>query len=171
VEDEKGYFMKKLLFLCLMGLCLAGCVDKVGNFLTETKKATPKYTKLGRVNNGAPILKEPKKPAFSIFEKREKQKELEQEKKLNPKFDMVGYVVLVQKDRDVNLYVYSFTDALRTKRLQFYTREKLPYKPHELVRVNIQDNFLKSHQRYRSVTGKRGFNHYIQAAKEYIIRF
>ena len=161
--------MKKIFLSGLVVLCFAGCVSKVENMFTDTTKASTKYTNVGHINRNAPIIKVPQKKP-SVFEKIKQQKVYEQSKQINHDYDMVGYIISSQKDPDLNLYVYTFTNPLRSKKIQFFSRERLNYKPSELVSINVRDNFLVNHKKYKSVTGRRTFNHYIQSAKEYFIK-
>ncbi len=162
--------MKKIFLSGLVVLCFAGCVSKVENMFTDTTKASSKYTNVGHINTNAPIIKEAQAQNPPVFKKIQQQKAADRIKEINHDYDMVGYIVSSQKDPDLNLYVYTFTDPLRSKRIQFFSRERLSYKPSELVSINVRDNFLINHKKYRSVTGKRTFNHYIQSAKEYFIK-
>jgi hypothetical protein len=40
-------------------LVLSGCISKVENMLTDTKKATAQNMTLGKINKNAPIIKDP----------------------------------------------------------------------------------------------------------------
>ena len=151
----------------IYSLVLSGCISKVENIFTDTKKAAPQNITLGRINRNAPIIKEPKEEVN--IEEKIKSKNLND--KYQKEFEMVGYIVSTYKDPEFeSLYLYTFTDALRTERIQFYSKKRLNFKSTELVRVYIKDNFLVKAQRYRSVTGKRKKS-FIDTAKEYFIRF
>jgi hypothetical protein len=151
----------------IYSLVLSGCISKVENMFTDTKKATPQNLSLGSINRNAPIIREPKKEVN--IEEKIKSKNLND--KYQKEFEMVGYIVSTYRDPEFeSLYLYTFTDALRTERIQFYSKKRLNFKSTELVRVYIRDNFLVRAEKYRSVTGKRSKS-YIQAAKELFIRF
>jgi len=149
-------------------LILSGCISKMENLLTDTKKASPENTRLGKINRNAPIIRDSSMHRPTIQERLRKKRMNQQYKR---EFEMVGYIISRYKEPEFeDMYLYTFTDALRTQRIQFYSKKILRYPPNQLVRVYIKDNFLKRVEKYRSVTGKRSKS-YIEAAKEYIIRF
>ena len=150
----------------IYSLVLSGCISKVENLLTDTTKAKPDNLRIGKINKNAPIIKEPKQtPVIEKFKKKNLNKKLQRE------FDMVGYIVARYKEPEFEeLYRYTFTDPLRSERIEFYARQKLNYRSDQLVRVYIKDNFLVRIEKYKSVTGRRNKS-YIEAAREYLIRF
>ena len=150
----------------LYSLVLSGCISKVENLFTDTTKAKPDNLKLGRINRNAPIIKDPSQtPVIAKLKKKKLNKKLQRE------FDMVGYIVSRYKEPEFEeLYRYTFTDPLRSERIEFYARQKLNYRSDQLIRVYIKDNFLVRAEKYKSVTGRRSKS-YIDAAKEYLIRF
>jgi hypothetical protein len=151
----------------IYSLVLSGCISKVENIFTYTKRATPQNMTVGRIKRDAPIIKEPKKEAN--VKKKVRYENLND--KYQKGFEMVGYIVAIYKDPEFrDLYLYTFTDALKTEKIQFYSKKRLNYRSNVLIRVYIKDNFLIKAQRYRSVIGKRKRS-LIDSAKEYFIRF
>jgi hypothetical protein len=158
-----------LFIMFVYAITFLGCSTKANNLLdyiavTQTQKATAENKKIGKIASNAPIMKEPDPiPAKEKILKN-------QTPQYKSEIEMVGYIVRVQKDEEVELYVYTFTDALKTKKIHFFYPQKLPYKSSQLVRVIVQDNFLKEHKSYTTnKANKKTFNSYIESAKELFI--
>jgi len=156
--------------IVIYSLVLSGCISKVENIFTDTKKASPDDLSLGNINRNAPIIKDPEAEKEKKIQERVKSK-IQKSNKLQREYEMVGYIVSVYEEPDIRgLYLYTFTDALRVEKIQFYAKKRLPYSKDQLIRVSIKDNFLVKAQIYKSVTGRRSKS-YIDAAKEYLIKF
>ena len=151
----------------IYSLVLSGCISKVEGIFVDTKKASPAYTTVGKINKNAPIIREPKK-VVSIEEKLKKKKLIFKHKN---EYEMVGYIVFVKREPEFDsLYLYTFVDALKTQKVQFYSKKRLPYPPTQLIRIYVKDNLLVEAKPYNSVNKKRVRSN-IDVAKEYFIRF
>ena len=151
------------LFVFVM--ILVGCSQKISNPFEETRKASYEYSNVGSIDKNAPIITEKKKEEIQPSQEIEQKKYQDQ---LDDEYEKVGYITNIQTDQSSGLYVYTFTNALRTDQIQFYSKTKLPYSERDLIRVYVKDNFVYKHEPYKAITGKRKKS-FIQAAKEYII--
>jgi len=160
----------KLAIILLLSVFLTSCSNKATNLMDmiakhETIKATPANTSIGKINKMAPIMKEDVKPATNKQDVYNAQKQT-----YKNNIEMVGYIVSSQKDTEVDMYLYTFTNALRTKNIQFFSVTPLHYPTSQLIRIEVKDNFLKSHKPYSTTSSvKKKVSTYFDAAKEYII--
>lgn len=160
----------KMISIFMAMIFLSSCTSNATNLMdyiavSETQKAGPENKKVGYLNSKAPMIKEEVKET-------PKQKMVKnQTSQYKSDIEMVGYIVSVDKDADVDLYVYTFTDALKTRTIQFFYTKKLSYSTSELLRINVKDNFLKIVKPYSTNKPiKKKVNSYIQSAKEYFIK-
>ena len=148
---------------------LSGCISK-NPFVTE-KQASSANLSEGYINKNAPIIREPKRKAIFIPQKyANKTEPAYQKEKQENKIEMVGYIIYGNKDVNTGLYYYTFTNALRSQKIQFFSKNPIRYSPNQLVRVKVVDNYLVEYQPYKTIVGKRRFNNYIKSAKEYFIK-
>jgi len=162
----------KIISVFMVTIFLSSCSSGATNLMdmiavNETQKAGPENKRIGKINSKAPIIGEEvdKTPKQKIVKKQNRIDEYKRD------VEMVGYIVSAQRDSDVDLYVYTFTDALKTKRVQFFYTKKLSYGTNELLRISARDNFLKTVKPYATKKPiNKKINNYIQSAKEYFIK-
>lgn len=162
----------KMILVLMVVVFFSSCSTGVTNLMDliavqETQKATSENKSVGYINPKAPIIKEEVKetPKEKIMKKYSASQDHQRD------IEMVGYIVSSEKDNDVDLYIYTFTDALKTRTIQFFYTKKLPYKTGNLIRVRVKDNFLKKHEYYGTKNPKnKKVNRYIKSAKELFIK-
>ena len=160
----------KMISIFIVAVFLSSCTTNATNLIdyiavSETQKAGPENKKVGYMNSKAPMIKEEVKetPKQKIVKNQTSQYKSD--------IEMVGYIVSVAKDSDVDLYIYTFTDALKTRTIQFFYTKKLAYSTSRLLRIHVKDNFLKTVKPYSTKKAKnKQVNSYIQSAKEYFIK-
>jgi hypothetical protein len=165
--------MNLILVITIITVIFLGCSSRSANNLmdliaiNQTIKATPSHKNLGRLSSKTPIIQDDR-----ITNTVEKNKKSDSRYKTNveSKIEMVGYLIDRKKDLDVNLYIYTFTDALRSRTIQFFSSQYLDFSTSKLHRVVVRDNFLKHIEPYgiNRPTSKK-INSRIKSAKEYFI--
>ena len=158
-----------IILIMLLSLLIIGCAYK-NPFISE-KRATSANLSEGYINKNAPIINTTREKPIFIPQKYPKnnittQNDLQDQ---STTIEMVGYILYRNIDKNTRLYYYTFTNAIKTQRLQFFSKEPIPYNPNRLVRIKVVDNFLVDYQPYRAITKKRKFNKHIKSAKEYFI--
>ncbi len=164
--------MKIILYgSILIGILnMQGCANK--NPFVEQKKATNKNLKVGYINKNAPIIRAKKSEPIFIPQKfsQQEQKKVDTTPQEN-KIEMVGYIIFSDKDKNVRLYYYTIINALKTKRIQFFSKNPIRYNPNKLVKIKVVDNYLVDYQPYKAILKRRRFNNKITPPKEYYINF
>ncbi len=159
--------MKFLLFVTI--LIFSGCFQR--SAFVKEKPVTNENIKVGHIDRYAPIItvkkKEHGKPFFIPQESIENKQQIASSSVVEK--ELVGYIVDSNYDQDVRLYYYTLTNALRSKKIHFFSDRSINYPSTKLVRVQLKGNYLKSISPYHTILKKRKKS-WINTAKEYFIK-
>ncbi len=112
--------------------------QNIESLYTDTEIVKP------RIDNYRMIKPKKNTPVLCETEKKSKIEKWLKGPKVSPKpIPLTGYITNRSYDTDVDLYVYTFIENISNNYHIFYSDKKLKYTKSDLIKVKIEDNFLK----------------------------